>query len=262
MLSCTVLSLSFPHSLSISLSLSLSHLLKYIMGYTTEYQSQFPVWIDGQECYEEGKRQQRLLAHASKSHTPIFGHACKSHTHIFGVENDRTQTPPAANDRAPQEALLEDNSVEERAPENNKKGLVVKKRGVTKGSHNEEGTKKGAPPCSKDKKKRVTFARSSSAPPPSTTTKELLVREDNIPVKRTSTPSPVRKTGTAPSPSRKVAAGLGGLRTANRAAIRREIVNKSYSSAILKTDRVIPSEVAEYLRRLCSVGNTRPIGML
>eukprot|EP00116_Pleurobrachia_bachei_P008861 sb/3469123/ len=237
------------------------------MGYTTEYQSQFPVWIDGQECYEEGKRQQRLLAHASKSHTPIFGHASKSHTPIFGdasntplsgVENDRTQTPPAANDRAPQEALLEDNSVEVGTPEN-KRGLAVKKRSVTKDSNNEKGLVKGAPPCSKDKKKRVTFDRSSSAPPPSTSTPPI-VRENSTPVRRTSTPSPVRKTSTAPSPYR-VAAG-GGRRTANRAAIRREIVNKSYSSAILKTDSVIPSEVAEYLRRLCSVGNTRPIGML
>ena len=158
------------------------------MGYTTEYQSQFPVWMEGQDCYKEGLRKQKLLAHASKSHTPIFG----------AVDSKPVATKEVVTDGKEVTVKMEP-----------KKEKVVQEE-----------------PCQRSCQKKVTFAgRSSSAPPAVKTTQKV----------------------------------VGGGRTARRAAVRRE---EKPAPSILKTDGAIPTEMAEYLRRLCSVGNTRPIGML
>ena len=39
----------------------------------SEYQLQYPHWIDGLKDYQETAKKQKLLAYAMKSHTPIFG---------------------------------------------------------------------------------------------------------------------------------------------------------------------------------------------
>ena len=39
----------------------------------TEYQVKYPLWIEGGGEYAENHQKQKLLAYASKCHTPIFG---------------------------------------------------------------------------------------------------------------------------------------------------------------------------------------------
>ena len=39
----------------------------------TEYQVKYPLWIEGRGEYTENHQKQKLLAYASKCHTPIFG---------------------------------------------------------------------------------------------------------------------------------------------------------------------------------------------
>ena len=44
----------------------------------TEYQVKYPLWIEGQGQYTENHQKQKLLAYASKCHTPIFGEGAAS----------------------------------------------------------------------------------------------------------------------------------------------------------------------------------------
>ena len=88
----------------------------------TEYQVRYPQWIEGQGEYTANHEKQKLLAYASKCHTPIFGEAAPG--------SDRMNLSRGARslERVTHSPLLRDLKKQQSRKSNSKSRTAAKKR--------------------------------------------------------------------------------------------------------------------------------------